>query len=78
MNKKEILAIVKEHMADCVGVSQRDIDDHGERIAFRLDRIMHAEELEKRGLLLENMALKLQLTTIREYRKKEEEILNIC
>lgn len=35
-NKGAILAIVREHMRDCAGVSERDIDDHGERIAFRL------------------------------------------
>lgn len=38
MKKSEILKIVREHMADCSGISQRDIDDHGERIAFRLEK----------------------------------------
>lgn len=36
MTKAEILRIVREHMADCAGVSERDLDDHSERIAFRL------------------------------------------
>lgn len=36
--KGTILDIVREHMRDCAGVSERDIDDHGERIAFRLQK----------------------------------------
>ena len=45
MEKKEILAIVREHMADCAGISQRDIEDHGERIAFRIDRMGKSEKV---------------------------------
>lgn len=41
--KGTILDIVREHMRDCAGVSERDIDDHGERIAFRLQNAILLE-----------------------------------
>ena len=42
-SKGTILDIVREHMRDCAGVSERDIDDHGERIAFRLQKAILLE-----------------------------------
>lgn len=47
MTKDDIFKVVRTHMADCVGISERDIDDHGERIAFNLYRKINSEHCRK-------------------------------